>query len=242
MALSMDAVKDIGKNSARATLDDLRGFVQDQIADERLARQRYQEASYNALTLGKAEAAKTLSSIANDEAKHLGWLKDMETALASGTVGYTAPPSENGGGISKALDAKDLKDIADATADEVMERIYGMQEMLANIMEHEVMGGARVINEAKAKNLDIPCKCFKFEGEEFCWKPGYLGLISSKKNPEQLANCRIKVPASPGAQERFIKIKGAVVKATKEHETKGGGLPAYWTMVGEHLSQAGVTL
>jgi hypothetical protein len=141
-----------------------------------------------------------------------------------------------------ALSESDIEEIARRTADEVMDRVYGMTDMVAHIMEHEIMGGARVINETTAKNTAIPCKCFSFEGEEFCWKPGYLGLISSKKNPEQLATCAIKVPASAGAQQRFAKVRGAMQEAAKEHEKKGGGLQGWMQTVSEKLSEKGVEL
>ena len=106
MALSEDAVRDIGTNSAKATLDELRGFIQDQVSDEKLAHLRYQEAAFNALTLGKAEVSKTLSSIANDEAKHLAWLQDMDASLSGGAVEYKSPISENGCGTPEVLTDK----------------------------------------------------------------------------------------------------------------------------------------
>lgn len=102
-------------------------------------------------------------------------------------------------------------------------------------LEHESTGSARLIDPVKAKDPNIPCKCFTFENEEFCWKPGYLGLISSKKNPEQIANCKIKLPAGKGVAERFKEIKGAISEAHEEWQKKGGGVKEWWEQVGKSL-------
>jgi hypothetical protein len=135
-----------------------------------------------------------------------------------------------------------IQNIATRTADEVVERLQGVPELGLHIAEHEATGSARVIDKAKAENPDIPCKCFGFEQEQYCWKPGYLGLISSKKNPEQMATCVVRVPASPGAQKRFAELKGALSEAHEEFEKEGGGLPAWWAKTGEALERHKIEL
>lgn len=114
--------------------------------------------------------------------------------------------------------------------------------LIVHILEHEVTGGGRVINPELAKAT--PCKCFTHEGEEYAWSPGVLGLISSKKTPEQFkevcaAGC---IPAGAGAQARFRKFKAAVQEAHKEWEKKGKGLKGWWEMLGDKFSEAGIML
>jgi hypothetical protein len=136
----------------------------------------------------------------------------------------------------------EIEEIASRVAEEVIERLQEVPDLAFHIAEHEATGNARIVDPAKAQNPDIPCKCFSFEGEEYCWKAGMLGLISSKKNPEQMALCKIKVPAGAGAAERFSKLKKAIGKAHEEWEKEEGDLKKWWQKAGEHLEKAGISL
>jgi len=111
-----------------------------------------------------------------------------------------------------------------------------------HILEHEATGAARLINPVKAKDPNVPCKCFGFEDETYCWKPGYLGLISSKRNPEQMTDCRIKLPSGAGVAERFKKVKGVISEAQKRWEKKGGTLPEWWEEVAKSLEDHKIEL
>jgi hypothetical protein len=240
--LTEDQLRDIGRKSAGRTLSDFRAFIRYQIPDEKKAQKEYQEGAFMAASLGRWNNAQTLSSIANDEKRHHELLEAIDLDLQK--IGVEAPEQS---GYRAYVDNPNLSDadvakIARASADEVMDRVYGVTDLTAHIMEHEIMGGARVIDRYKAENPDIPCKCFEFEDETYCWKPGLLGLISSKKNPEQLSSCKIRIPASPGARERFKKIKGAVGEASEEHRKQGGGLEDWMTKVGEKMAEKGVEL
>ena len=141
-----------------------------------------------------------------------------------------------------ALTAEEIQEIGKKTADEVVERLQGVPDLALHIAEHEARGSALLVNPAKAQDPDIPCKCFDFEEEQYCWKPGFLGLISSKKNPEQIVLCQIRTPANPGAQKRFAELKGAIGEAHKEYEVSGGGLPAWWEKTGQKLAERGVEI
>lgn len=136
---------------------------------------------------------------------------------------------------------QEIREIADKVADEVISR-REPPGLIVHIMEHEVLGAGRVIDPDRARATG--CKCFEFEGEEYCWSSGILGLISSKKNPEQLQEfCVIgKEPAGAGAQRRFAEIKGAISEAQREYEQEGGGVPGWWNKVGEKLAEKGITL
>lgn len=110
------------------------------------------------------------------------------------------------------------------------------------LLEHAAVGGARVIDPVKANDPSIPCTCFVHEEEDYCWKKGYLGLISPKHNPEQMATCQIKNPASGEAQERFVKFKTAISEAHERWEEKKGGLPEWWEEVGKSLESHGLEI
>ncbi|MBA7558265.1 hypothetical protein ES705_51062 [subsurface metagenome] len=116
------------------------------------------------------------------------------------------------------------------------------KELLLDILEHESTGSGLVLDPAKA--AATPCKCFAYDSQEYCWSPGVLGLISSKKNPEQIAQfCAVgKSPAGEGVKERFTKIKLAIEEAHREWEKKGEGLPAWWNEVAKSLKKHGVEL
>lgn len=136
------------------------------------------------------------------------------------------------------LTERDIKEIAQKTADEVLARTPST--LIIHIMEHEVVGSGRVIDAAKAKATG--CRCFDFEGEEYCWSEGILGLISSKKNPDQLQEFCVlgKEPAGDGAQKRFGEIKGAISEAHDEWKKEDSGLPGWWAKVGEKLEARGI--
>jgi hypothetical protein len=115
-------------------------------------------------------------------------------------------------------------------------------DLAFHVAEHEVMGGGIVVDEARARAT--PCKGFEFEGETYAWSPGIVGLISSKKNPEQLREfCALGIiPAGAGAQERFRKLKGAIGEAHAEWKKKGEGLKGWWETVGKTLREKGIEL
>lgn len=142
--------------------------------------------------------------------------------------------------VKMPLTDQEIREISTRVADEVIAKIPS--GLMVHIMEHEVLGSGRVIDPARARATG--CKCFEFEGEEYCWSPGVLGLISSKKNPEQLEEyCVVgKEPAGAGAQQRFAEIKGAISEAHQEWRRNGEGLPSWWEKVGKKLAEKGITL
>jgi hypothetical protein len=112
--------------------------------------------------------------------------------------------------------------------------------ILLHVLEHEATGSGKVIDAAKARVT--PCQCFHYENEDYCWSPGILGLISGKKNPEQMAEfCKTKIPGSAGLHSRFSEVKDAVTQAHKEWEQEGSGLKGWWEKVGEKMERRGVS-
>lgn len=116
------------------------------------------------------------------------------------------------------------------------------KEILLDILEHKVLGSGRVINAARA--AATPCKCVKYDTDEFCWSAGILGLMSSKKNPEQIRQfCAVgKEYAPDGLTKRFEKVKGAIEEAHKEWEKRGEGLAEWWQEVAKTLEKHGIEL
>lgn len=114
--------------------------------------------------------------------------------------------------------------------------------LLLDILEHQVVGGGRVIDAARAEST--PCKGFTYDSETFAWSPGILGLISSKKNPEQLERyCALGIePAGAGVAERFRKVKEAVEDAHQSWQKEGGDLESWWHKVGESLEKHHIEL
>lgn len=138
------------------------------------------------------------------------------------------------------LTDEDRDAIASAVADKVIDELE-RPEVIIHIMEHQAVGGGRVIDAERARAT--PCKCFEHESETYAWSPGVLGLISSKKNPEQMTEfCSVCLPAQPGVQERFAEMKEAIGEAHKRWEEKGGGLPSWWEEVGKSLAKRGIEL
>jgi hypothetical protein len=137
---------------------------------------------------------------------------------------------------------EEIEQIAKMTAEEVMARVYGVPELAFHIAEYEATGHGIVVDRDLAERT--PCKCFTYNTDEYAWSPGVVGLISKRKTPADFeAFCKAgKEPASPGAAERFKKLKGAISEAHEEWEKKGGGLPEWWAAVGKTLAEKGIAL
>ena len=139
------------------------------------------------------------------------------------------------------LTDEDVDHLAESLASKIKTDVTN-SEMVLHSMEHEATGSARVVNPVTFADLEVPCRCFEYEGEEYCWKKGAIGLISPQRNPEQIAKCKIRVPAEEGVARRFHQVKEAIGTAHKEWEEEGGDLKKWWTKTGEHLEKAGVSI
>lgn len=147
--------------------------------------------------------------------------------------------------ISQCLrENKNLREIVTELTDVIAELSEPEMEplLVLHSLEHEATGHGRVIDVARARAT--PCKCFGYEDEEYCWSPGVLGLMSSKKNPEQVTEfCTLgKEPGGEGVKARFKEIKSAIAEAHKEWMETGKDLKGWWTIVGEKLAEKGVEL
>ena len=117
--------------------------------------------------------------------------------------------------------------------------------LLLQFTEHEIEGAGLVVNEARARAS--PCNCFTYKGREYCFSPGVIGMMSSKENPEQIAEyCKVgkTYEVKPGIKERFESFAGAAEEAHKEIEEipKGERLAPWLEAMGKELEKRGVAV
>lgn len=143
--------------------------------------------------------------------------------------------------VNMALTEEEIEQLAERLASKIKAPITN-GEMVLYVMEHEATGSARVTDPVTFADLEVPCRCFEYKGEEYCWKKGAIGLISPKRNPEQIAKCKIRVPAGEGVARRFARVKSAIGEAHKEWQEEKGGLKEWWEKTGEHLEKAGISI
>lgn len=115
--------------------------------------------------------------------------------------------------------------------------------MLLHFCEHAVEGSGLVVNEARARAT--PCNCFTYEGREYCFSKGIIGMMSSTENPEQIAEyCKVgkTYEVKPGIKERFEKFASAAEVAHEKIEEvpKGERLVPWLSAMGEELEKRGV--
>ena len=142
-----------------------------------------------------------------------------------------------------AITDRDIERIADKLAEHMKQEAVRNKELLLDILEHTVTGGGRIVDPARARAT--PCTCFTYgDGKEACWSPGVLGLMTSEKNPEQIAEfCGAgKRYDGSGVRARFEKVKTAVEDAHQKWEKSGGGLREWWDLMAKSLEQHKVSL
>lgn len=150
-------------------------------------------------------------------------------------------------GTGLGLAKSDIDALAEAIADKIKEGKFeedtGTAILILHSLEHQATGAGRVIDAAKAKAT--PCKCFSYDTDKVaCWSEGVLGLMTSEKNPEQIAQfCAMgKIPAGDGAKQRFKQVREAITEAHKEWEAEGGDLKKWWEKTGEKLEEKGIEI
>lgn len=99
----------------------------------------------------------------------------MVTGLRPAEMDISAPP----------LTEDRIDEIARRVAREEIEKAKFDSDLLLSLAVESTGSPALIINEERA--IAAPCKCLKYDEEVFCWTRGAIGLISSKKTPEDLA-------------------------------------------------------
>lgn len=145
------------------------------------------------------------------------------------------------------MTTQEMEQLSTMVADKIKEGKFaedtGTAILILHSLEHQATGAGRVIDAAKAKAT--PCKCFSYDTDKVaCWSEGVLGLMTSEKNPEQIAQfCAMgKIPAGDGAKQRFKQVREAITEAHKEWEAEGGDLKKWWEKTGEKLEEKGIEL
>lgn len=111
--------------------------------------------------------------------------------------------------------------------------------LLLHFTEHEILGSARVLDEARAKAN--PCHCFAYDGRDYCFAKGAIGMLSQE---QQADVCRLpKVfEVKPGMKKRFENFSEAAKAAHKEVETvpKGERLEPWLHAMSGELGKRGI--
>jgi hypothetical protein len=161
-------------------------------------------------------------------------------------TGYMARPT---GG--NPMTESEINEIANKVAAKVLEEISpsvldpGGRGLLLHFTEHAIEGGGRVVNEARAKTS--PCNCFTYNGREYCFSPGVIGMMSSKKNPEQIDEyCKAgkTYEVKPGIKKRFESFAEAAEEAQEKIEEipRGERLGPWLSEMSTELEKRGIEL
>jgi len=140
---------------------------------------------------------------------------------------------------------QEIDQLAEKVASKVLEEVAVEKGLLLHFTEHGLVGSGLVIDEARARST--PCNCFTYGGREYCFSPGIIGMISSKENPEQLAEyCKVgkTYEVKPGARERFEKFAEAAEAAHRkiEHIPQGERLVPWLREMGAELEKRGIKI
>ncbi|GAI37570.1 unnamed protein product [marine sediment metagenome] len=162
-------------------------------------------------------------------------------------LGILGDEKERAGG--NPMTPEDIDQVATKVAAKVLEEVSpsvldpGGRGMLLHFCEHAIEGAGLVVNEARARAT--PCNCFTYNGREYAFSPGVIGLISGEKNPEQMeAFCKAgkTYEVKPGIKERFELFASAAEEAHKgiEEIPKGERLEPWLTAMGRELEKRGI--
>lgn len=143
----------------------------------------------------------------------------------------------------------EIDQVATKVATKVLEEVSplvldpGGRGMLIHFCEHAVEGSGLVINEAKARAT--PCNCFTYKDREYCFSPGIIGMISSRENPDQIAEyCELgkSYEVKSGIKKRFESFAAAAEEAHKKIEgiPKGEKLVPWLTEMAGELEKRGI--
>ncbi len=139
------------------------------------------------------------------------------------------------------LTIEEVKQIAMATADEVMERIREREHesLLLNSIPYAFGSPGIVVDEALAKAT--PCRCIEYRpGKKLCFSKGIIGALSDEQ--EKIYCPTIEKLESPGLERRLEGWMGAVdtCKAEIAEIPKGERLEPWLSCMSRELAAAGV--
>jgi hypothetical protein len=111
--------------------------------------------------------------------------------------------------------------------------------LLLHFTEHEMLGSALILDEAKVKAN--PCNCFSYKERDYCFAGhGAIGLLSTEQ--QELCKAGKVYKVKPGLKQRFQKFSEAASAAKKriQEVPKGERLGPWLHAMGEELAQRGV--
>lgn len=177
--------------------------------------------------------------------------KPIAQSVLVGDIKGSLPPEafDSPGEGGNPMTPEEIEQVANRVAAKVLDEITPTVldpaggGMLLHFTEHAIEGAGLVVNEARARAT--PCNCFTYKDREYCFSPGIIGMMSSKENPEQIAEyCKVgkTYEVKPGIKERFERFAGAAEEAHKKIEEipKGERLVPWLTAVGEELGKRGI--
>ncbi|GAI93864.1 unnamed protein product [marine sediment metagenome] len=106
--------------------------------------------------------------------------------------------------------------------------------LLLHFTEHEMLGGALIVNESKARAS--PCKIFTYKGREYGFSPGAIGMLTGEQ-VEEYCKAGKTYEEKPAIKSRFEKFAEAREEAAKKAEGYEGTekLKVIWSSMGEEL-------
>lgn len=136
-----------------------------------------------------------------------------------------------------ALTEKEVKEIAIATADEVMDRQREQEHdsLMLHSVPYAYGSPGIVVNEAVAKAS--PCRCFEYEpGKKLCFSKGIVGALSDDQ--EKVYCPTVEKLESPGLERRLKSWMGAktICKAEIETIPKGERLEPWLSCMSRELA------
>lgn len=135
--------------------------------------------------------------------------------------------------VANKVAAKVLEEVSPAILDPAG------RGMLLHFTEHEMLGGALIVNEAKARAS--PCKIFTYKGREYGFSPGAIGMMTGEQVEEY---CKVgkTYEEKPAIKSRFEKFAEAREEAAKKAEGYEGTekLKVIWRSMGEELEKRGI--
>lgn len=139
------------------------------------------------------------------------------------------------------LTKEEIGEIANRTADEVMERVREREHdsLLLNSIPYAYGSPGIVVDGAKAKAT--PCRCIEYKpGKKLCFSKGIIGALSDEQ--EKIYCPAVEELVSPGLERRLSNWMESVetCKAEIAEIPKGERLEPWLSCMSRELKTAGI--
>jgi patatin-like phospholipase/acyl hydrolase len=143
------------------------------------------------------------------------------------------------------MNDQEINELAEKVVDKILNEsmvsvldIRGLS-LLMHFTEHEILGSARVLDEAAVQAS--PCNCFTYKDRDYCFaRHGAIGLLTGDQ--QNLCKAGKVYEVKPGMKERFEKFSQAAetVHAKIEAIPKGERMEPWLTNMSEELAKKGI--